>query len=171
MFRGRELNAYFMEITKYADTLLIQTRQVPCYVMDTVQRNRFQKGRQTHSVMAAVAEQRCDSEKIIFYITQHLRKSFLFKQGKYGNDYRTQQATHGQVCLAKNYQLVTYRFTVRSGKLAQKRKKIISGCSGLVHEVAAVKECTAQAATRTGSVIRGTTTFQEYSTEVRGQHV
>lgn len=122
IFWSRDLCTHLLEIAQCTNALPEQTRQVPNPVVAPVQRNRFQRCHRAATIVATGAEPRFRSPKEIHDFRQTRRQKSPFSEGGYGNDYRTQQATHCRVCFAKAHRMETFLYTVRSGKVAQKRE-------------------------------------------------
>lgn len=166
-----EQDAHLFEIFFYVGRLLERTKQVPSPVMASVQRNRSQRARRKTPVAAAVAELRSMTLCNIHYATQTARERSSLKQGSYGSEYGTQQATHYCVRLARDPRIKTCPYTVRSGGLLGKGKLIISKCPALVPGKTTVKDSTTQTVTRTESVLKDRAPVRCYPTEFKRPQV
>lgn len=122
MFWSREQDANLLEIAKYADVLLEQTRRVRTYLAIPVRKDRFEWNRQTTHMLATVAESRSQFPKNIIDVRQKFREKSSPKSGTNRIDGRSQPVRHRRVCLAKDYQTETCPCTVCANKLALKRE-------------------------------------------------
>lgn len=95
---------------------------MPSLVATPVQRNRFQRGDSTTSIVAAAAKPKSRFSEKIYYVTQRSTEKSPPSQEVYGNDFKMQSATHCRVCLARNHRLEMGLYTLRSKEIAQIRK-------------------------------------------------
>lgn len=89
--------------------------------MDLAYKNHLQRGCRTTPIAADVAGQRFRSPRNSQYLTQTSMERFASKQRSYRSYYKTLQATHCRVCLAKGYRIETCPYITCSAELVQKR--------------------------------------------------